>query len=397
MIQIGDKAQIDEILDKVRSGMQINKTEASSLMHSSGADLLKLLDTAYSLCTSFHGTIVTYSPKVFIPLTNLCRDRCGYCTFVKGPRQEDAHTMLPEEVMKVATEGYKLGCLEALFSLGDHPEWRHKSMLNKLNYLGYKSTPEYVAAMSQLVLEETGLLPHTNCGILDDSELDSLRKSNVSLGLMLESTSETLFNRGGAHYGAKSKHPSLRLDMLVRAGKKNIPMTTGILVGIGETPSDRVDSFYAIKEVQEEYGNIQEVIIQNFRPKLQTRMSNNSYPYLVEMLKTLAVGRIILGGEMNIQAPPNLNDEGHQAYLMAGINDWGGVSPLTKDFINPEAPWPDIKRLEFESNEVGFQLVKRLCLYPEYVINSDRWLTSKLSSIVDSYVNSMGFPNIRRN
>ncbi|MBH52537.1 MAG: 7,8-didemethyl-8-hydroxy-5-deazariboflavin synthase subunit CofG [Chloroflexi bacterium] len=394
---IDDKTRIDEILIKAKNGVQIDKFEACLLMNSSGMELFKLLEVAHSLSTSFHGNMITYSPKVFIPLTNLCRDRCGYCTFVKGPRQEDAHTMLPEEVMKVATEGYKLGCLEALFSLGDHPEWRHKSMVSKLKYLGYKSTPDYVAGMSQLVLKETGLLPHTNCGILDDFELDALRESNVSLGLMIESTSEDLFKRGGAHYGAESKHPSLRLDMLARAGKKQIPMTTGILVGIGETVSDRVDSFFAIKSVHEEYGNIQEVIIQNFRPKLQTRMSNNSYPHLIGMLKTLAVGRIVLGKEMNIQAPPNLNDEGHQSYLMAGINDWGGVSPLTKDFINPEAPWPDLKRLESESNEFGFYLVERLCLYPEYVINSQQWLTYKLSEVVNSYVDSTGFPQIRRN
>ena len=315
---------------------------------------------------------VTYSRKVFLPLTNLCRDRCGYCTFVKAPGQRSAHTMTPDEVVAVAAEGARLGCKEALFSLGDHPEWRHPEMADTLRALDYGSTPEYVAAMSRLVLEETGLLPHTNCGLLDRPEMEAIAQHNASMGLMLESVSPRLLERGGPHFGCESKAPELRLATLELAGELGVAMTTGILIGIGERPEERVDSLLAIRDLHRRHSHIQEVIIQNFRAKQDTRMRRGDEPSTIDMLRTLATARLLLGAEMNIQAPPNLNADGCQTYLLAGINDWGGVSPLTVDFINPEAPWPQLAHLRKLTAEAGYELRERLALYPEYV-TADRW------------------------
>jgi len=318
---------------------------------------------------------VTYSRKIFLPLTNLCRDRCGYCTFVKGPGQSGAHTMSPNEVLAVARQGAALGCKEALFSLGDHPESRHPGFLDTLRDFGYESTPEYAAAMCRLVFEETGLLPHTNCGTLNDDEFGMLRPWNASMGIMLESISLRLFERGKAHFGAESKHPEQRIATLERAARHGIAMTTGILLGIGETLEERVDSLITIREAQERHGNIQEVIVQNFRAKPGTRMRGAAEPSTLDMVRTLAVARLILGPGMNLQAPPNLNADGCQPYLLAGMNDWGGVSPLTKDFINPEAPWPQIAILRELTHEAGYELRERTALHPDFVLDG-RWLNA---------------------
>ena len=365
------------VLEDALAGRVLDARAGYQLMESAGTDLPALLHAATQLRETGGGHRVTYSRKVFLPLTNLCRDRCGYCTFVKAPRQRGAHTMTPDEVLEVVREGERLGCKEALFSLGDHPEWRHPEMAEQLRRMGYSSTPEYLAAMCEMVLEETSLLPHTNCGLLSDDELRRLRECTVSIGVMLESASDRLMERGGPHFGSESKAPALRLDMLNRAGNLGIVMTTGILIGIGETPRERVDSLLAIRDIHKRHGNIQEVIVQNFRAKPDTRMRRADEPGLLDMLRTLAVARLLLGPDMNIQAPPNLS-EAHQGYLLAGINDWGGVSPLTKDFINPEAPWPELTRLRDDTAEAGLELSERLPLYPEYVVNADRWLSAPL-------------------
>ena len=370
---VASSSLIQRVLDRALAGEPLGATEGYALMAAQGPDLDALVSAAGQLNASARPEhLVTYSRKVFIPLTNLCRDRCGYCTFVKAPGQPGAHTMTPDEVLAVAREGARLGCKEALFSLGDHPEWRHPEMQATLDALGYESTPAYVAAMCKLVLEETGLLPHTNCGVLDRSEMEAIAAHNVSMGIMLENVSPRLMERGGPHFGTESKAPELRLGTLSQAGEIGLAMTTGILIGIGETPEERVDSLLAIREQHQHYGHIQEVIIQNFRAKPDTRMRSAAEPSTLDMLRTLAVARLLLGPGMNIQAPPNLNSDAYQSYLLAGINDWGGVSPLTADFINPEAPWPEVRLLRRTTAEAGYELRERLALYPECVI-SDRW------------------------
>ena len=380
-----------EILERTLAGESLGPSDGYRLMDASGPELAALLLAASTLRERSHGQRVTYSRKVFLPLTNLCRDRCGYCTFVKAPGQPGAHTMIPDEVLAVAQQGRRLKCKEALFSLGDHPEWRHPEAAQQLRALGYSSTVEYLAAMCRLVYEETGLLPHTNCGVLDDDELRLLQEVNVSMGLMLENVSDRLLQRGGPHFGCDSKIPAIRLETLARAGEMGIAMTTGILIGIGETPQERVDSLLAIRDLHRSYGHIQEVIIQNFRAKPDTRMRGCQEPTTLDMVRTLAVARLLLGEEMNIQAPPNLNSDGCQTYLLTGINDWGGISPLTKDFINPEASWPQIAKLRQLTREAGLELWERLALYPEYVRADGSWLPARMREGVHGLTDGDGY------
>jgi FO synthase len=365
------------ILDRALNGEPLSAADGYALVDAQGADLAAVVQAAEALNLAARPSRrVTYSRKIFLPLTNLCRDRCGYCVFVKGPAQQGAHTMTPDEVLRVAREGARLGCKEALFSLGDHPEWRHPEFADTLQALGgYRSTPEYVAAMCQLVLEETGLLPHTNCGTLSVEEFEMLAPWNASMGIMLESASPRLFEKGGPHVGATSKAPALRVQTLENAAKLGMAMTTGILIGIGETPRERVDALLLIRDVQARCGHIQEVIIQNFRAKPDTAMRHADEPDTADMLRTQAVARLLLGAAMNIQSPPNLNADDYQGYLRAGINDWGGVSPLTIDFINPEAAWPAIGRLRDQTAHAGYELRERLALYPEYIADA-RWQVS---------------------
>jgi 7,8-didemethyl-8-hydroxy-5-deazariboflavin synthase CofG subunit len=361
-------SSIADAIEKATAGEVLSASDGYALMRATGAELANVMRVACELSESVRlHKRVTYSRKVFLPLTNMCRDRCGYCTFVKGPNQKGVHTMTPDEVLEVSHKGAELGCKEALISLGDHPEMRHPEMLRALQDLGYNSTPEYVAAMSELVFRETGLLPHTNCGTLDAGEMASIAAWNASMGIMLENSSMRLHEPGGAHFDTVTKEPWMRTQTLDTAGELGVAMTTGILIGIGETLDERVDSLLAIRDVQDRHCNIQEVIIQNFRAKSATRMKKAPEPSTVDMLRTLAVGRLLLGARMNIQAPPNLNSDGAGAYLLAGINDWGGVSPLTKDFINPEAAWPEISRLRELTDEAGFELRERTVLYPEYI------------------------------
>ncbi len=360
--------------------------QACRLLQSQGSELLTLLLAASLVRDRHKGRVVTYSRKVFIPLTNLCRDKCGYCTFAKPPGHADARTMTPDDVLAVARAGRDQGCKEALFSLGERPEERHALARDHLRALGYPSMTAYLAAMCELVYTETGLLPHANCGVLTRDELELLRPYNASLGLMLESASERLLQPGQAHYGCPGKLPSLRLETLAAAGELGIACTSGILIGIGETLQERVDAVFALRELQQDAGNLQEVIIQNFRVKPDIRMRNSGEPSPLDMLRTIAVARLVLGGDQNIQAPPNLSPDVYQMYLLAGINDWGGVSPVTPDHINPERAWPMLTELRETTRDAGFELRERLCLYPEFIARPDfvrPWLQPRVRALVD--------------
>src|SRR5579863_9936499 len=340
---------------------------SSALRLASEAALPDLLAAATHVRESGKGTVISFSRKVFIPLTTLCRDYCSYCTFRKDPGQPGAHFMTPEEVLALAEQGRRAGCKEALFSLGDQPERIFPEARDFLRTQGFTRTLDYVAAMSELVLDKTGLLPHANPGVMDRPALERLKDSNASVGLMLENVSVRLMQHGLPHANAPDKVPALRLRTMEEAGKLSIAFTTGILIGIGETMEERVDSLLAIRALHEKYGHIQEVIIQNFRAKPDIPMAHHIEPTMDDMLRTIAVARLILGPEMNIQAPPNLSYADFPRLLEAGINDWGGVSPVTKDFINPEAAWPQIGRLQAETHGRGFTLRERLALYPEFL------------------------------
>jgi FO synthase len=353
-------------LGEVRDGLEVSRDAALQLLACSADVLPELLTTACFLKEQYRPGVITYSRKVFLPLTNLCRDYCGYCTYRKDPGDPGAHTMTPDEVLSVAKQGEALGCTEALFSLGDKPEAQFPEMRDLLRKRGYRSTLHYLEAMCDLVLRETSLLPHSNPGLMSSSWIDRLRSTNPSLGLMLESTSERLTKLGGPHASAPDKVPSLRLKVIADAGKLNVPFTTGILIGIGETDEERIDSLLAIKRLHHEYGHIQEVIIQNFRAKPDVPMAASPEPSLDDHLRTIAVARLLLR-DMNIQAPPNLTDPHYERLLRGGIDDWGGVSPLTPDFINPEAPWPHLEDLKRRTEAAGQKLCQRLPVYPEFV------------------------------
>jgi FO synthase len=344
----------------------ISRETACLLLRGGDEVLPELLDSAQRLRARFKPGVVTYSRKVFLPLTNLCRDYCGYCTFRRDPGEPGAHTMTPDEVMEVVRAGERMGCTEALFSLGDKPELLFPEMRETLRRLGYKSTLHYLEAMSAMVLKESNLLPHPNPGLLSAEWIERLGRVAPSMGLMLETTSTRLLEKGAAHDNAPDKLPSKRLRVIEDAGRRGIPFTTGILIGIGETAEERVDSLLAIRGLHERYGHIQEVIVQNFRAKTGTPMARWPEPGRGDMLRTLAVARLLLR-EMNIQAPPNLSDPHYVDLLDAGINDWGGVSPLTPDFINPEKPWPNLDDLRQRTEAKGFELQQRLPVYPEFI------------------------------
>jgi FO synthase len=352
-------------LREVQDGAPLSPEIACQLLRCDDDILPDLLAAARALKEKYRAGVITYSRKVFLPLTNLCRDYCGYCTFRRDPDEPGAHTMTPDEVLEVARQGEKLGCTEALFSLGDRPEAIFPVMRETLRRLGYRSTLHYLESMCDMVLRETRLLPHANPGLLSANWIERLRVSNPSLGLMLESTSTQL---AAAHPPDRTadKLPALRLKTIEDAGKLGVPFTTGILIGIGETAADRVDSLLAIGRLHERYGHVQEVIVQNFRAKPRIPMAAWPEPDHEDMLRTLAVARLLLG-DMNIQAPPNLTEKGYERLLAGGINDWGGVSPLTPDFINPEAPWPHLLDLRRRTEAAGQKLVQRLPVYPEYV------------------------------
>jgi 7,8-didemethyl-8-hydroxy-5-deazariboflavin synthase CofG subunit len=354
-----------ELADLV-PGSPISRDLAMRLIHCTDDDLPVLLASARAARENFKPGVITYSRKVFLPLTNLCRDYCGYCTFRRDPGDPGAHTMTPEEVLRVARAGEKLGCTEALFSLGDKPELLFPEMRQALRYLGYKSTLHYLEAMCELVLRETRLLPHPNPGLLSAAWITRLAAVSPSMGLMLESTSNSLFAAGGAHDNAPDKIPSKRLCTIAAAGRLRVPFTTGLLIGIGETREDRVETLIAIRGLHDRYGHIQEVIVQNFRSKPAIPMAHAPEPSPGEVLRTLAVARLLMPN-VNIQAPPNLNAPYYEDLLDAGINDWGGISPLTPDYINPEKPWPHLEQLRLRTEGKGFRLGQRLPVYPEFL------------------------------
>jgi FO synthase len=354
----------DAALARAEAGYVITRDDALELIEN--ADLHPLLQLASRMRDRGKGRIVSYSKKVFIPLTHLCRDYCGYCTFRTDPVAGVAAYMTPDEVLAVAEAGAGAGCKEALFSLGDQPERVFPEAREFLRKLGHERTLDYLAAMTELVLKQTGLLPHANPGVMVASDLARLRGSNVSMGLMLESVSPRLRRHGGAHWRAPDKAPVLRLRTIEEAGRQKIAFTTGILIGIGETLAERVDSLFAIKRLDDIYGHIQEVLIQPFRAKLGTRMANGREPALEDLQRTLAVTRLIFGPEMNVQSPPNLVADDYPLLLNAGVNDWGGISPVTRDFINPEAAWPQISALAQRTSQAGFVLKERLAIYPEF-------------------------------
>ena len=371
------------MLSDYLDGKQPSRAEALALGAAEGDELQSLLRTAAQLRDRHKGRVVTFSPKIFVPLTNLCRDFCGYCTFRKAPEDAGAKTMTLDEVLRVVRQGERLGCTEVLFSLGDKPEAIYPEMKQFLAARGHQRTLDYLHQACRAVLDESELLPHANPGVMGKADLHRLKEVNVSMGLMLESVSERLLLPGGAHDNAPDKRPAVRLRTLETAGKLRIPFTTGILIGIGENWQERIDSLLAIGELHRRYGHIQEVIIQNFRAKPTTPM--RAYPDATrdDMGKTIALARLILGGTMNIQAPPNLTPDGYELYLEAGINDWGGVSPLTPDFINPEAPWPALRLLQEKSAQAGFDLRARLPIYPEYVQQGDKYLPRSLIPYVE--------------
>src|SRR5450755_2635606 len=341
--------------------------EAACELLACGDDYLPvLLAAALEAKRRFKPGIITYSRKVFLPLTNLCRDYCGYCTFRRDPGEPGAHTMSPDEVLAVARAGEKLGCSEALFSLGDKPELLFPEMRETLRHLGYKSTLHYLEAMCEMVLRETSLLPHPNPGLLSAEWIARLAAVSPSMGLMLETTNSALLAAGAAHDNAPDKVPAKRLRTIEEAGKQHVPFTTGLLIGIGESVEDRIDTLLAIRDLHERYGHIQEVIVQNFRVKPAIPMANWSEPNRGEMLRAVAVARLLLPN-INLQAPPNLSAPYYDDLLDSGINDWGGISPLTPDFINPEKPWPHLEQLRLRTEAKGFALNQRLPVYPEFV------------------------------
>lgn len=332
--------------------------------------LAQLMGEAASIRQSHWGDTVTYSRKVFAPLTTMCRDTCGYCTFVKHPDEPGAYIMTPEQVLKTAWQGEETGCKELLFSLGEKPELRYEKAAQALGALGYTSMIDYLAAMCALVLEETSLLPHVNAGTLTDDEIERLKPVSASMGMMLETVSNRLMQPGQPHHQCPDKTPKARLRTLETAGRNKVPFTTGLLIGIGETWEERVEALAAINAVHQRYGHIQEVIIQNFQTKPGIAMEYHSEPSLDDMLLTLATARLMLDPSISLQAPPNLSAR-HADYLAAGINDWGGISPVTIDFINPGHPWPQLDQLSQSTANAGLQLQERLTVYPAYLATGD--------------------------
>jgi FO synthase len=329
-----------------------------------------------------HGPLVTYSPKVFIPLTTLCRDVCGYCTFARPPRRGERAFLTEDEVLAIAREGAAAGCREALFTLGDKPELRYQVAREELRALGCRTTLEYLERCARLVLQETGLLPHLNPGVMTRDELELLRPVSASMGIMLETTADRLGARGGPHWASPDKIPAHRLDTIRLAGELRIPFTSGILIGIGETREERIDALLALRAVGEEHGHVQEVIVQNFRAKPGTRMASYPEPTLEDHLWTISVARILLGEDCHVQAPPNLAYDDFPRLLDAGIDDWGGVSAVTIDHVNPEAPWPDIERLAEATESRGLELAPRLAIYPQYVAELQRWVDPGVAPFV---------------
>jgi len=383
--------EVAAVLDRALGGARLGRDDAIRLIACSPDDLPAVCAAACLLRTRGKGTTVSFSPKVFIPLTRLCRDACGYCTFRTTPDSDPALYMTPEQVLDVARAGQRLGCTEALFTLGERPEQRFPEARAWLRGRGYRSTLGYVRDMAALVLAETTLWPHVNPGTMSESEMASLRDVSASMGLMLENTSERLCGPDGPHAHAPSKHPRARLHTLETAGRLRVAFTTGLLLGIGETREERADTVLAIRDAHARWGHVQEVIVQNFRAKPHTAMSGAPEPDVDEVVRTAAAARLVLGAEANIQVPPNLTVDAYHLYLAAGINDWGGVSPLTIDFVNPEAPWPGIAALAARTGDAGLELRARLPVYPDYLLRRPEYVPVPLRARLRAAADDEGY------
>jgi 7,8-didemethyl-8-hydroxy-5-deazariboflavin synthase CofG subunit len=376
-------------LAHVAAGRPLDREAGVALIEARPEELGAVLDAAAAVRDAGKGRTVTYSRKVFLPLTNLCRDDCGYCTFKRDPGQPGARTMELDEVLAVCDAGARLGCKEALLSLGDKPEARFPEHRAWLRARGYRTTLDYVRAASEAIVRHTPLLPHANPGLMGERDLQALRESNVSVGIMLETGADRLGAPGGPHDRAPDKRPRRRLQTIEAAGRVGIAFTTGILIGIGETRAERVEALLAIRELHARYGHVQEVIVQNFRVKPGIPMAGHPEPSFEELRRTLAVARLLLGPAMNVQAPPNLSPGTYPALVAAGLNDWGGVSPLTIDYINPEAPWPHLEVLARATRAAGGRLRERLAIYPEFLARPG-FVPAALTQRVAGYVDESG-------
>ena len=377
-------------LARADAGKSLTVDEATVLLSARGPALDILMGVASRIRDAAHGTRITYSRKVFIPLTHLCRDSCGYCTFAWPPKGDLPAFLSPDDVLRVARAGAAAGCKEALFTLGDRPEDRYPAAKEWLAARGYDSTLEYLRSVAIQVIEETGLLPHLNPGVMSWTEMSTLKHVSGSMGMMLESTSRRLLERGMAHYNAPDKDPEVRLRTLEDAGRLSIPFTTGMLIGIGETERERIETLMAIRATALRYGHIQEVIVQNFRAKPDTAMRDHAEPSTDDLLATVAVARLLLPTRVHLQAPPNLSPDAVEAIVGAGIDDWGGVSPVTPDHVNPERPWPELDVLAARTAAAGHELTERLCVYPEYVRKPDPWLAGRMRGPVLALADAEG-------
>jgi 7,8-didemethyl-8-hydroxy-5-deazariboflavin synthase CofG subunit len=374
--------EVSEVLARCVEGKQMTREEALLLAEANVEELPLLLSAALAIRIKHFGRTTTYSRKVFVPLTKFCRNQCAYCGF---SAQKGKPYMSFDEAMNIVREGERLKAKEVLVSTGEKPEEVHPEARKALRSMGYSSTVEYVRDFEERVLKETKkMMPHTNIGVLTKAEMAELKPLNASMGLMLESISERLMSSGMPHEKSPSKDPKVRLKMIREAGELKIPFTTGILIGIGETWEERIDSLMAIKSIHHEYGHIQEVIVQNFMPEPGTPMEKHKPPSLLDTLKTIAIARLILGGSVAVQAPPNLNLRAYHTYLLAGVNDWGGVSPLTPDFVNIAYPWPSISEIYEKTKAMGFELRERLPVYPMFIIRG--WIPELLKERVKSLV-----------
>jgi FO synthase len=378
------------IIENLMPGRRLSRDEAMALVAID--DMRPLLQAAVGRRDKAHGVLVTYSRKVFIPLTQLCRDVCHYCTFAHAPRPGEKPYLSIDEMLDIARKGRAAGCKEALFTLGDKPELRYRAAREELSRLGHPTTLSYLAQAAETVFRETGLLPHVNPGLMTASDIAALRAVSVSQGVMLETASDRLSAKGQPHYGSPDKIPSSRLETIRLAGERAVPFTSGILIGIGETREERIEALLALRDLNDAHGHIQEIIIQNFRPKPGTRMANKPALGIDEHLWTIAVARLLFEPQMNIQAPPNLNPGALGRLVAAGINDWGGVSPVTPDHVNPEAPWPHLKLLEAATRAAGKRLVERLAIYPAYARDTLRWVAPGLRKAVLDAIDGQGLP-----
>ncbi len=382
-----ESPELREILSSVESGEPLGREDAISLSKLGRGEVPFLLRSASKIRDEGKGKTLTFSRNVFVPLTQLCRNRCGYCTFKYEPG-EGPLFLAPEEVVEMARKGAELGCTELLFVTGDKPELMYPVYREALGKLGYKSTAEYLIAMGEAGLRER-IFPHTNLGLATRGELQAFRESNPSMGLMLENISPRLLKKGEAHHGCPDKVPAHRMKTMEIAGELRIPWTSGILVGIGETWEERIDSIFALKELNDAYGHIQEIIIQNFSPKQGIIMEKYPPPDFIDMLKIVAVSRLIFGEEMNIQIPPNLNPDTYPLFVHAGVNDLGGVSPITIDYVNPEAPWPKLEIMRNIIEDMGFTLRERLPVYPEFI--EPKFINDDLLRLVRDAVDEQGY------